>query len=214
MLLVIPALQQDETLIVSGPGLSDSVSVFDTTDASDLPPQPSLTATSASLTVGTTVETAANCLSTQPQIYLSPSVPPVSWNFLKDHSLGGSSQWIYPKGSFEILPKKLISTYTITIDTDCPQGGVTLIFSTTGVSFVYLNDKLLLSWGSPYSKVNKLFLQAPDLLCGCNILKIKVYNCYYASPNGLIYSLKKHTKNCYNCNNLGVTYYNKKTCQC
>lgn len=144
------------------------------------------------------------------------SIPsePTDWNFLSLNSLGGSSKWIYPNGTFKIYPRYWITTYTIKFYIDCPKNGVSLHFATTGTSFVYLNGHLLLSWYYPYPSVHQLNLQEPELVCGCNILKIIVYNFYYQSPAALIYSLSQSTTGCYNCTNLGVSFYNKTSCKC
>ena len=71
------------------------------------------------------------------------------------------------------------------------------------------------AWGdlNPDS-IHTLALNQDNLKCGCNELTIQVYNYDMSSSAALIYSLRQSKEGCYECNNLGVTFYNKKTCQC
>lgn len=139
---------------------------------------------------------------------------PANWNFLQENTLGGSSRWVYPGGSFVLKPTGYIATYTITFYTDCPQNPVILNFAATGMAYVQLNGQWLLTGAYPWPSTHQVTLQKPALVCGCNTLKIYVYNAWWPSPAALIYSLSQSTAGCYNCSNLGVTFYNKKTCQC
>jgi hypothetical protein len=109
-----------------------------------------------------------------------------------------------------------VATYTITFQIDCPQKEVTLQFSSTGSGFVFLNGQPIASWilPYPYQQVSSLTLKQPNLQCGCNKLTILVYNYYYSSPAALTYSLSQNSAGCYDCQNTGVTFYNRKTCQC
>lgn len=144
----------------------------------------------------------------------SATLAPSNWNFLQRDILGSGSKWIAPSSDFSVRPQRYVATYTIQFHTDCPQNSVTLKFSATGSSFVFLNDNSILQWGAPYPRIHTYVLKTPELKCGCNILRILVYNFYYPSPAALTYSLSQDTTGCYDCQNLGVTFYNRKTCQC
>lgn len=203
-LLLASALAQDQILGQSGDG-SPEVSTTGSSDASLLPDGTTTNIVpsgfrpqSLSLSIGSTGSVAA----------------PADWSFLSQSPAGGSSKWIYPDGAFKILPRFWISTYTITFHTDCPQNGVTLAFATTGLGFVQLNGNWVHTWASSWPTIHKISLKKPQLQCGCNTIKILVYNFYYPSPAALFYSLSQDVSGCYNCTNLGVSFYNKETCQC
>lgn len=138
---------------------------------------------------------------------------PSSWSYLQQSPIG-ASKWIYPSGSFVLYPHYQIYCYTITFYTDCPQNGVTLAVAGTGAIFVQVNGTWLLTWGNPYPTIHKVYIPPSKLTCGCNKIRICVYNYWWPSPLAIIYSLSQSTVGCYNCTNLGVTFYNKKTCKC
>lgn len=146
---------------------------------------------------------------------ISPSAPS-DFNFVNSRSLGGSSTWIFPSGSFLMYPRYYLATYTITFNTDCPEAGVVLSIAGTGSVFVYnINVPFWeLSWGNPWPTIHNITIPASRLKCGCNTLRIYVYNYYFPSPAALIYSLSQDTSKCYKCTNLGVTFYNRRTCKC
>lgn len=100
------------------------------------------------------------------------------------------------KGSWQIWPKWWISTYEITFATDCPKNPVSITLSATGFFQVYLNDTLIKNWQSPWPNI-VTFNFTP--LCGCNRLKIVVFNFWWPSPSATIYSLFQSTKGCYDC---------------
>ena len=52
------------------------------------------------------------------------------------------------------------------------------------------------------------------LKCGCNSIRVMVYNYYYASPSGIIYNLSQDKSGCYTCRNAGNSFYNRDTCKC
>ncbi len=139
----------------------------------------------------------------------SGATQPSNWNFINQNSLGSSTKWLTPSGDGRMYSLGWLTTYSITFTTDCPQNGVTLKFAATGSSFVYLNGHQLLSWGLPWPTIHTVSLSKPELICGCNTIKILVYNFFYPSPAALIYVLNQNTTNCYNCQNLGVSYYNR-----
>lgn len=207
-LLLVAALADEQVLGQSGDPSSD-LSVSGSQDASSLPTTnpPSTAPSSIPTGAGTRAQTLA--------LVVGPTQPtqPTNWDFLRQTPATGS-KWIYPDGTFKILPRFWISTYTISFQTDCPQNGVTLTFATTGVGFVQLNGNWILTWANSWPQIHKVSLTKPQLQCGCNTIKILVYNYYYASPAALFYSLTQDTTGCYNCTNLGVTFYNKNTCQC
>ena len=123
---------------------------------------------------------------------------PSNWDFLRqDTSLG--AKWIGPSTAFDVKPLGYVATYSIEFHTDCPQNPVTLKFSVTGSGFVYLNGKSVLQWASPYPKLHTVTLKVPELQCGCNTIKIYVYNYYFASPAALLYNLYQDTVGCYDC---------------
>ena len=123
---------------------------------------------------------------------------PSNWDFLRqDTSLG--AKWIGPSTAFDVKPLGYVATYTIQFTTNCPQNTVTLKFSVTGSGFVYLNGNSVLQWASPYPKLHTVTLKVPELQCGCNTIKIYVYNYYFASPAALLYNLYQDTVGCYDC---------------
>lgn len=121
---------------------------------------------------------------------------------------------MYPQRNFKIFPLRWLTTYTRTFYTYCPQRGATLRIAGTGYVFVYLNGKLLLSWGLPWPRVHTVALRAPTLKCGCNTLVIRIYNYRYPSPSAVIYQLYQHTGGCLNCPHPQATFFNRRTCKC
>ena len=184
-ILLVASLSQTDSLGASGDGLS-SVSGNAQGDASQLPPQISSSVAPPPPGVRTVQD--------------SPSiVSPTSWNFLSGPALGGASQWVLPEGTIKVYPLKWLSTFTIKFTTDCPQNPVILKLSTTGSNFVYINGNLVHSWGQPYPSFQTITIGTADLICGCNEIKVHVYNFYFASPNALAYSLSQDKTNCYKC---------------
>jgi len=139
---------------------------------------------------------------------------PTSWNFLDTNTLGGNARWVTPTSDKIVRPLRWLVTYTITFTTDCPQNDVILNIASTGSLFIELNGKIIKSWLSPYPVTHQIKLSQPDLICGCNSVKVMVYNYYYASPVGMIYSLTQDKSGCYECQNSGDAFYNRNTCQC
>lgn len=205
-LLLVAALADELVLGQSGDSSFD-ISASGSNDASSLPGSPPTIAPATSFAAST------SGTRSQPLAFIGGPTQPTSWDFLSQIPAAGT-KWIYPDGTFKIYPRYWISTYTISFQTDCPQSGVTLTFATTGVSFIQLNGNWILTWGDAWPKVHKVTLKKPQLQCGCNTIKILVYNYYYPSPAALFYSLTQDTTGCYDCTNLGVTFYNKNTCQC
>ena len=148
------------------------------------------------------------------QALVSASVQPANWDFLSMTSLGGSAKWVTPTSDRIVRPQKWLTTYTITFTTDCPQNDVILKIAATGSLFVYLNGNIISSWLAPYPSTHQIKLKQPDLICGCNTVKVLVYNYYYASPVAMIYSLGQDKTGCYLCQNAGDSYYNRNTCRC
>ena len=124
-------------------------------------------------------------------------IQPSSWNFLNQDSLGDGSKWIYPSANRVVYPLRWLVTYTIKFTTDCRKKPVNFKFSTTGSFFVIFNGNLISSWGRPYPNIATLTLD--NLQCGCNEIKVIVYNYYFTSPGALVYSLSQDTSNCYTC---------------
>ena len=138
------------------------------------------------------------------------------WSFIQNGGAASrtNSKWRTPS-AYQLYQKGYRTTYTIKFYTDCPQNPVNFIFATTGYSFVYLNGKLIHKWGKPYPEYHTLTLTKDNhLQCGCNVLKVIVYNYCCPSPCGLTYSLTQNKAGCYECNNTGLTHYNRNTCQC
>ena len=137
------------------------------------------------------------------------------WSFVNGGSNSNTgASWKTPGSKFQTFPKGHRTTYTIKFNTDCPQNPVHIIFATTGYSFVFLNGQLIHSWGDPYPEYHNVTLQKPHLVCGCNTIEVIVYNYCCPSPCGLTYSLTQDKTGCYQCDNLGLTYYNRTTCEC
>jgi hypothetical protein len=133
-------------------------------------------------------------------------VQPSSWDFLDRNTLGGNAKWVTPTADRIVRPLRWLVTYTITFTTDCPQNEVILSISATGSLFIELNGKLLRSWLNPYLLTHQIKLSQPDLVCGCNKIKVTVYNYYYASPVAMIYSLSQDKSKCYECQNSGDAF--------
>lgn len=151
-----------------------------------------------------------------PQASFSGAQPtePSSFDFLDTNSLGSSEKWVFPTPVRVVYPLKFLTTYTIVFTTDCPKNDLILEFSATGSFFVMVNGKLRSSWGVPFPNTDRLTISASDLTCGCNTIKVIVYNNFFASPLGLIYSLSQDKTGCYVCQNTGDAYYNRDSCQC
>lgn len=130
-------------------------------------------------------------------------------SYLDSNSLGDNSKWVW-SGDKKILPIGWTVTYEITYYSDCPQNPATLYVAATGYFSVYLNGVLIGS-GGPWPKTHKFDLL--KLLCGCNKIKIVVKN-HFPSPAAIIYSISQNKAGCYDCKNLGVTFYNRDTCKC
>ena len=140
-----------------------------------------------------------------------PTKPPPNWNFLDENSLGGDSAWITPvAGSRTIYDRNWMTNYTITFTTDCNRP-VVLTFSGTGYLRVFINGSLLQDWVTPYPELQAIQFKP---YCGCNVLTINLYNCFYGSPAAIIYTLDQDQTDCYSCPNSPVAYYNRDTCQC
>ena len=137
------------------------------------------------------------------------------WSFIQTGTAPRTNtKWRTPS-AYQLYQKGYRTTYTIKFYTDCPQNPVNFIFATTGYSFVYLNGKLIHKWGKPYPEYHTLTLTKDNYLqCGCNVLKVIVYNYCCPSPCGLTYSLTQNKAGCYECNNTGLSHYNRNTCQC
>jgi hypothetical protein len=140
---------------------------------------------------------------------IATPTPPSDFGFLSTEFLSTGSRWLTPGNDFSVRPLGYVATYTIQFHTDCPQNSVIFKFSTTGSSFVFLNGNSIVQWAATYPRVYTYILKTPQLKCGCNTIKIYVYNFYFPSPAALTYSLTQDTTGCYDCNNLGVTFYNR-----
>ncbi len=126
--------------------------------------------------------------------------------------MGGSSIWKTPvAGSSNIYPRYWLTYYTITFSTDCLINPVNLAIASTGYFQIYLNGSLIEDWQSPWPSITR-FQFAP--LCGCNKLTVIVWSYWWSSPSAIIYSLTQNTAGCYDCPNLGATFYNRDTCRC
>jgi hypothetical protein len=73
---------------------------------------------------------------------------------------------------------------------------------------------MIKSWLAPYPSYHNVTLAKPHLLCGCNTIKVLVYNYCCQGPAAITYTLSQNTTGCYDCDNTGVTHYNRDTCQC
>lgn len=129
---------------------------------------------------------------------LIPNPPqPSDWTFLDQNSLGGNSKWIFPGSSIVVNSLRHIVTYTIRFTTECTKKPVILRLSTTGSYFILLNGQLISSWGRPFPNLDRVTING--FKCGCNEIKVLVYNYYFPSPNALIYSLSQDTTGCFTC---------------
>ena len=133
---------------------------------------------------------------------------------MNGNSLGGSSKWVTPKGDRFIYPRRKYTCYTINFNSDCPKNQVTLNIASTGFLFIYLNGQMIKRWGPPWPVRHNLTLSRPILKCGCNTLRVCVYNYYIPSPSAIIYTLAQNLTGCFNCNSSALTFYNQKTCEC
>jgi hypothetical protein len=82
--------------------------------------------------------------------YLPTPTQPQSWNFLSQNTLGGSERWQSPGGENKLYPLGWLTTYIISFSSDCTKNPLVLQLAATGSFFVYLNDKIVRSWGAPY----------------------------------------------------------------
>ena len=143
----------------------------------------------------------------------NPSV--TDWGFVERGETGAKTKtkWRTPSSQFQIFPKSYWTSYTIKFFTDCSQNSPIFTFATTGKNEVYLNGKFIQE-GKPYPEYHTLTLKKSDLRCGCNVIKIIVRNMCCPSPCGLTFSLTQNKTGCYDCENKGITQYNRNTCQC
>ena len=101
----------------------------------------------------------------------------------------------------------------MTFYSSCSKNGAELVLSTTGMTYVKINNKWILTEGHPYPDLHKVFIQPDDLKCGCNILEIFVFSCHYPSPGAVNFKLTYDDTNCYHCH-VPSTFYNRYSCEC
>lgn len=124
------------------------------------------------------------------------------WSYVQGSSdQRTNSRWIFPEGSYQIYPRYWFTTFTITFSLDCPQNPITFIYASTGLSYVFINGKLIKSGAAPYPSYHTVTINPSDLKCGCNVIRVLVYNYYYPSPAAITYRLTQNTNGCYNCQN-------------
>lgn len=131
---------------------------------------------------------------------------------LSADSLKDGSKWVYNKDSSlkpVLYPIGWTIKYHSNLYTDCPQNPAILYVAASSYFTVYLNG-VVVGTGTGWQIVSKFTLK---LNCGCNNLTIVVYNKFW-SPCGVVYSVKQDKTKCYDCENLGVTFYNRDTCKC
>ena len=78
-----------------------------------------------------------------------------------------------------------------------------LEWAATGYSFLSINGQFIRMWVSPYQqsfRSNTIVIKS-FLKCGCNEIKIQVYNYRMTSPAALIYKLSQTKVGCYGCEN-------------
>jgi len=126
-----------------------------------------------------------------------------SWVIVNNPSSSSSSAQV---GGIIPLPIWTI-TLTSTVYTDCPQNIAVLNIVASGPFVVFVNNVQVAS-GSGWTVYNFKI----KLNCGCNTIKIVIKAWW--GWGGAAYSVTQNTAGCYDCQNLGVTFYNKKTCQC
>lgn len=137
------------------------------------------------------------------------------WSFIQNSRYSQTnSHWIYPQGSYQLYPRGWYTYYTITFNLDCPQNPLVFTYSSTGYTFVYINDKLIKSMADPYPTFNTVTIYPSDLKCGCNTIRVLVYNFCCSSPAALTYRLTQDSTGCYSCEREGITFYNRDTCRC
>ena len=139
---------------------------------------------------------------------------PTSWTFLQAPVLGGSSSWIYPGREWMNLLQGSVGCYEFKFNSACPNKDVTLRLSGTGVIFVWINGQTYVEWGAAWPSVVTLNIPTQNIRCGCNTIKVCVFNYYYASPAALIYEVSQNTLGCFSCSSSGLTTYNPATCRC
>ena len=203
-MLVLVSTCQDVKILAESGSEGVPLEIVEAADGSALPMREPLAPT-------TTLAEASSILPGGCDVPTREPSQPLRWDLLWQNPIGGNCKWVHPKGQIQILPKLWTSSYGITFESDCPQNPAQLSFSVTGVGFVYLNGQLVHSWYVPFQVHH---LQLSGLKCGTNKVKIVVYNYYFSSPCALLYSISQSTANCYQCRNEGVTFYNKRTCQC
>ena len=112
--------------------------------------------------------------------------------------------------------------------TTCSAEGLSLKLAGTGVLFIHVNGQSLVSWGEGWPMIHTINISPRMLMCGCNTIKICVYNYYFGSPAALVYSVHQQTQGCYDCMAAGMVpmvcnamttcpegqHLNKYTCRC
>ncbi len=68
-------------------------------------------------------------------------------------------------------------------------------------------------WGSPLT-IHHITLSPSNLTCGQNKIRVLLFNWQNPSWYAIWYTLTQNNKGCYNCPNLGDTFYNSATCKC
>ena len=101
----------------------------------------------------------------------------------------------------------------MTFHSSCSKNGAKLVISTTGMTYVKINNKWILTEGFPYDRIHRVNIKPEDLKCGCNILEIFVFSCHFPSPGAVNFKLTYDDSNCYHCSGRNV-YYNRYSCQC
>lgn len=137
-------------------------------------------------------------------------------SFLKDTNQGGA-KWVYPLDPTTKLPKPWPIghwvKYTFCICTDCPQNLATIYVGASSYFEVYYSNGTFI--GSREGGMVMYVFNFIKLQCGCkNTFIIKVFNKNIWSPLSVWYHFSQSTTNCYNCENLGMAYYNRDTCKC
>ena len=137
------------------------------------------------------------------------------WTFIQGQKsqLTGTN-WKFPGNDYQLYPVGYQTSFTITFNTDCPHSPVKLTFAACGYAFVYINGHLVQTWLPPYPSYHTITIPQHLLKCGCNTIKILVYNFCCPTPAAITYTLSQDVSHCYNCNNTGVTFYNRTSCQC
>ena len=207
LVLTLPNLKAQTTISTSDDSSSDATN-DGLSDGSDLPAPPADIPTPPSAP-------ATNCppgMECSSRFASSSSASPQrDWRFIEGGSASQhtNSRWKTPQKTYKQHPYRWRTTYRLTFYTDCPQSPIYFVYATTAYSFVSINGQMIHSWGKPYHEYHNVTISQPHLKCGCNTIEVIVYNYCCPSPCGLTFSLSQDTSNCYNCNNTGVTYYNR-----